>query len=291
MAGAWQSTVVRRKLADYDREPSPGRPVSPRRRVDARRRARRSPTDRQTGIERAGLGNDRAAGRRGMRRRSARLRLLLSDRAPLPARGLRGHPQRGHDGDDDRGTNQPHQDRCARARAPAVAPTPVRRRLRNAPQLLRRSGGARHRAGHRATRSRTARIGDREHRRSSEASRAGRAQPAGVRRGRRGRRSCAQQRAVLVSRQALRRPAPRNPRPGRPGRGADPHPAPAHSIRGVANDHVASHPRRRRSAGGWRRLVEPPPRLPPAPMGRVRSGLGKTSTARHSARGSVGWWC
>ena len=121
------------------------------RRGRARRRRRRSAGgDRPPGQQRADLEVDHRLHRLCRRGRAARVRLVLDDRAPLPARGLRGHPERHPDLDLDRRPHQPHPSGHDVQRRAAVEPAATRRGLRDPAQPVRRPGHPRRRAGDRA---------------------------------------------------------------------------------------------------------------------------------------------
>ena len=84
--------------------------------------------------------------------RTARLRLVLDDRAPLPVRGLRGDPERAADLDVDRRADHDAAARVDVQRRAAVEPAAPRRGLRHAAQPVGRSGDPRRRSWHGAPR-------------------------------------------------------------------------------------------------------------------------------------------
>ena len=94
------------------------------------------------------VASDRAAGRPRRRLRAAGLRRLLADRAPLPARGLRGRAQRDPLRRHARGADLPHPHRHDVQHRPPVAPAAAGRGLRLPPQRLRRAGALRGGPGH-----------------------------------------------------------------------------------------------------------------------------------------------
>ena len=148
----------------------------------------------------------------GVKAEEARLRRLLAHRAPLPARGLRGDPQRRAVRCGPRRADQPHPDRRDVPHHPPVAPAALRRGLRHDAQPLRRPRRARRRSGHGAPRGAAARHPDRLLRQPRQ----GRGRPRqpgddGRGDGRDPRRL--RERVVQLPRPVLRLPAARHPRP------------------------------------------------------------------------------
>ena len=98
------------------------------------------------------LGRDAEVHRCRGRRRQARLRQLLDHRAPLPVRGLRGHPQRHPRHRLDRRPHRAHPARHDVQRGAAVEPAAPRRGLRHHAQPQRWPRHPRRRPRHRAAR-------------------------------------------------------------------------------------------------------------------------------------------
>ena len=230
------------------------------------------------------LEGDARLHRLGGRGRPARLRLVLDDRAPLPARGLRGDPERPAALDVGRGA---HVERPARhdvQRRAAVEPAAPRRGLRHAAQPVGRAGDPRRRPRHGAARGaapqRQGRL-DRVPRQPRSAGRR-RAQPRGVRGVDGDRPACPRPRLVLVPGQALPHPRPRDPRSRLHGAGAHADPAPAVPVRDLAGRHQPADARLRARRRPRRGVLEPALRVHQALLGHVRRAL------RRSARRRVG---
>ena len=90
------------------------------------------------GTPTSGVEGDDRLRQLGDRGRAARLRLVLDHRAPLPARGLRGDPQRDPALDVDRRPHRADPPRHDVQRRAAVEPDAPRRGLLDAPQPVRR---------------------------------------------------------------------------------------------------------------------------------------------------------
>ena len=231
------------------------------------------------------MASDRAAGRPRCRLRAAGLRRLLADRAPLPARGLRGRAQR-----------DPVRRHAGRRGPPRIrigtmfniVPQWHPLRLAEDFAYLHNVSGGRALFGvGRGTVPREAETLGTPHRllRQPRPGRRRPAQPRAVRRGHRGHPYRLRERAVQVRRPALHVPAARDPRPGRL-RGA-PHarpPAPP-PRRVVAGRHVTADPRGRAPQGLRRGVLAEAPRRRAHLVGALRGAATPTHQGDELAPG------
>ena len=234
-----------------------------------------APMDRRYTNEQAWKATTRLR-RLGDRGRAPRLRLVLDDRAPLPARGLRGHPERHPALDVDRRPHRAAPPRHDVQRRAAVEPAAPRRGLLDAAQPVGRPGDPRRRPRHGAPRGAAPQRQGRVDRLARQP-RPGRRRRAATARCSRSRWRSSAARSTEES-FSFQGKHFQIPVPGIPDRGSTVQsltlvPAPAVPVRDLAGGHQPADARLRAGRRPRRRVLEPAPLVHQALLGHVRRAL------------------